>query len=431
VISMSSKKILVFPAGTEIAFEIHSALKYSKFVEIYGGTSVPCHAEFVFKNCIEDFPDIHDDTFISFLNAIVDKYDIDYIYPAHDSVVMKLTQFQNLIHAPVVTSPIETVDICRSKLKTYEFFEGEAFIPKTYATINDVVEYPVFIKPSVGQGSEGAELIENRSALDERLKSDIAYVISEYLPGEEFTVDCFTDRHGDLLVVEFRQRERIRAGISVRSRLLPMEDAILSIAETINKRLVFNGAWFFQVKKNVAGEYRLMEISPRIPGTMCVSRNLGVNYPLLTLYNHWGYDVSIIRNSNEILLDRAFINRFKTDIDYQRIYVDFDDTIIVNGTVNPQLMMFLYQSLNSGKEIYLITKHAGDINNSLDKYHVCSRMFTEIIHLKEGEEKRDYINPDKAIFIDDSFSERKKIKDAYDIPVFDLDMIECLLDWRA
>ena len=50
------KKVLVFPAGTEIAFEIHNALKYSKIVELYGVSSVSCHAEFLFKNYIEGVP---------------------------------------------------------------------------------------------------------------------------------------------------------------------------------------------------------------------------------------------------------------------------------------------------------------------------------------------------------------------------------------
>ncbi len=35
-----------------------------------------------------------------------------------------------------------------------------------------------------------------------------------------------------------------------------------------------------------------------------------------------------------------------------------------------------------------------------------------------------------SIFIDDSFSERKKVFEKTDIPVFDLDSIECLIDWR-
>ena len=46
---MSIKNILIFPAGTEIAFEIYNALKYSKFVRLFGGTSVECHADFVFE----------------------------------------------------------------------------------------------------------------------------------------------------------------------------------------------------------------------------------------------------------------------------------------------------------------------------------------------------------------------------------------------
>ena len=33
------KNVLVFPAGTEIAFEIHQALRYSKFVRLFGATA--------------------------------------------------------------------------------------------------------------------------------------------------------------------------------------------------------------------------------------------------------------------------------------------------------------------------------------------------------------------------------------------------------
>ena len=53
---MEKKKLLIFPAGTEIAFEILNALKYSKFVEIYGGTSADDHSEFVYKRLVKGFP---------------------------------------------------------------------------------------------------------------------------------------------------------------------------------------------------------------------------------------------------------------------------------------------------------------------------------------------------------------------------------------
>ena len=173
-----------------------------------------------------------------------------------------------------------------------------------------------------------------------------------------------------------------------------------------------------------------MEIAPRIAGTMCMARNLGVNMPLLTLYNMWGYDVGIINNGNAELIDRAFINRFMTDIEYERVYVDFDDTVTVRGKVNTLLMMFLYQARNAGKKLVLLTKHAEDIASSMDKYAVSPRLFDEIIHIAPGADKSEYIRP-CSIFIDDSFAERKAVRERCGIPVFDLDMVESLLNWRA
>ncbi|MDO5444089.1 MAG: ATP-grasp domain-containing protein [Eubacteriales bacterium] len=427
---METKNVLVFPAGTEIAFEIHDALKYSKFVKLYGATSVECHADFVFENCINNLPFSDAPELIDRLNEVIDEYHIDYIYPAHDSALKRLSDDRKTLHAEVVASPEKTVEICRSKNLTYTFLKDAPYLPAFYSSANDIPEFPVFIKPAVGQGSEGACLILDRQHLDEALFSGIEYSICEYLPGKEFTVDCFTDLHGKLRFINPRSRDRIRAGIAVRSHRLPCSDSIRSIAEDINSRMEFNGAWFFQLKENQSGEYRLMEVAPRIAGTMGLTRSLGVNLPLLTLYNFWGMETEIISNNNEVLLDRAFISRFHTDITYSNIYVDFDDTLILKDTVNAFLMMFLYQAHNQGKNLYLLTRHADDIYTDLDRFCIPQGLFSEIIHIDANGKKTDFIKSD-SIFIDDSFSERKRVHDKCGIPVFDLDMIESLLDWRA
>ena len=424
------KNILVFPAGTEIAFEIHDALKNSKFVNLFGATSVPCHAEFVFQTCVTGLPFVDDPTLISALNRVIDAYGIDYVYPAHDSALLRFSEERDALHAEVIASARETVEVCRSKNKTYRFLSGAPYLPAFYLSADEIPGYPVFIKPAVGQGSQGARMIKDRYHLEEALSEGQEYTICEYLPGEELTVDCFTDRHGSLLVVSPRSRERIRAGIAVRSRNLPLTEELRSIAEDINRRLSFNGAWFFQVKKNATGQFRLLEIAPRIAGTMGLTRNLGINMPLLTLYNFWGIDVSLIPNREELLLDRAFISRFRTDLSYNSVYVDFDDTLLVRGKVNAFLMMFLYQAFNQGKRLCLLTRHSTDIFTDLEKACIPASLFSEIIRLEEAGAKTDYITPD-SIFIDDSFSERKRVRDALGIPVFDLDMVESLIDWRS
>lgn len=424
---MKKDRILIFPAGTEISFEIYNSLKYCKFFDLIGGTSVKDHSEMVYDKLIEGFPFIEDKNFIDFLNKIVEEYNIDYIYPAHDSVLMKLTEYRDKIKIAIVTTTYDTVKICRSKELTYEYFRGEKFIPKIY-DFNQVKSYPVFIKPKVGQGSKGAKIILNSKELENSYTDD--NVICEYLSGEEITVDCFTDNNRQIKVISPRTRERIRNGISVRSKKIKLTEEIVNIANIINKKLVFKGAWFFQLKYNNEKEYKLLEISPRIPGTMGLSRNTGINFPLLTLYCFKNIDCEIIPNDYKIVVDRALINRYNIDYKYKNVYVDLDDTLIVNDKVNLQLVMFLYQCVNKKINIYLITKHDKKVNNTLNNYHISINLFAKIIHINKDDEKYKYIDKDKSIFIDDSFAERKKVKEYCKIPVFDVDMIECLLDWR-
>ena len=430
---------MVFPAGTEIALEIHNALKNCKFIELVGATSVPCHASYVFKNMINGYlPFADDPSFIPHLRALLDVCKIDYIYPAHDSALYTLTLHQDQLPVPVVTSALETVEICRSKMLTYKhlgsMFNKAWYLPKLYKNRTLVTEYPVFVKPSVSQGSEGAQKVNSREELN--LIMDNAtkeYVICEYLPGEEITVDCFTDRTGKLRYVGERTRERIRAGIAVRSMTLyPRDPKVREIARHINSAFDFNGAWFFQLKLDKNDEWKLLEVAPRIAGTMGLTRNLGINMPLLTMYNMLGENVEIISNDVEIALDRAFISRFRQDVEYDNVYIDFDDTLVQDGKVNPMVIAFLYQARSKRKKLILLSRHDGDIIEDLKNYCIDPALFDGVISIGKRSSKVDYIGLyDPAIFIDDSFSERKAIVKELDIPVFDVDMVESLIDWRA
>lgn len=427
---MRAKKILIFPAGTEIAFEILNALKYSKFVEIYGGTSVADHSGFVYRHLITGFPFVDEPGFLEYLNKVISEYGIECIYPAHDSASVFFSRHTDDINAQVIISDAKTTEICRSKKETYRYLKDYSFIPKTFDTVESVERYPVFVKPAIGQGSKDARRIGSRAELEDALASDSSLIICEYLPGMEFTVDCFTDKDGNLLVSKMRDRQRIRIGINLRSKEYRLDEKAGIIAKTLNSKFSFKGAWFFQLKEDIQGEYRLLEISPRIPGTMGLSRNLGINFPMLTLFVFWGVDVSIIDNGYNIMLDRAFYSAYKIDFEYNHVYLDYDDTVTLNGKVNPDVMKFIYQAVNSGKKIHLLSKHVGDLYEDMRRLHIDTGIFEDITILQAEEQKSNYIKEQKSIFIDDSFAERKRIKDATGIPVFDVDMIESLIDWR-
>lgn len=424
------KKVAVFPAGSEIGLEINNALKYSTHFEVYGLSSVPDHASYVFAHYREGIPFYTDDTFVEELNRILDEDQIDFLYPAYDDVQLYLTQIQERIHAKVVTSDRGTVKICRSKKATYEYFKDSWFVPTYFLSAGEVQKYPVFVKPDVGQGSQGALRIENREELEFALKEDPGRIICEYLPGEEYTIDCLTDADGVLQVCRMRNRKRIRNGISVSSERLPVPKKILEMAQEINQSLIFCGAWFFQIKCNQEGDYRLLEVAPRIAGTMGLNRNTGINYPLLTLFCQMNMPVDIIENKFGLEVDRALSSCYRIDYAYDTIYIDLDDTLIVNGMVNTVLVQYLYQTVNKGKQRILLTKHARNVSETLRRHRIAEELFDEIIHIRQDEEKSKYIRSQKAVFIDDSFSERKRVSESCGIPVFDCSEVEALLDWR-
>ncbi len=287
-------------------------------------------------------------------------------------------------------------------------------------------DYPVFLKPDVGQGSKGTYKANSLNDVEFYIRKDPSLLIIEYLPGKEFTIDCFTNTEGELLFCEGRERARIQNGISVNSSLHKNKD-FREVAEKINKTLSFKGVWFFQLKENEHGVLVLMEIAPRVAGTMGLVRCRGVNLPLLSLFNEAGNNVSIVENNCSIIIDRALENRYHHDIKYSHVYIDFDDLVVFNNKVNPLVLAFVYQCINKNIKINLITRHKKDIKLTLKKYRL-NHIFDEIILIDDDSQKYTHIKEKDAIFIDDSFAERKAIHDKCGIPVFDVHMVESLME---
>ena len=248
-------------------------------------------------------------------------------------------------------------------------------------------------------------------------------IVCEYLPGDEYTVDCFTDNNQNLIFIGARKRNRLSNGISVNTRPVELTEEIKNIAIKINLNLKFKGAWFFQLKKNKDGEMVLLEIASRIGGSSGLHRVKGINFTLLTIFVFFNIPVSIIENDYKIELDRALSNKYKLEIHFQHVYVDLDDTLIIFDKINHKLIGVLYDFINQNKVIHLITKHSGNLVETLKLFKI-ENIFDEIIHLKKEDNKWEFIKFEDSIFIDDSFSERQSVFFKRKIPVFSVDMIE-------
>ena len=423
-------KVLIFPAGAENALEIFYSLRYNLHLEVFGASGKSDHAGFIYPpdHYIEGNFYITSPSFLEDFNLLLKEYKIDIVIPTHDTIALYMAENRHLIRAKIVVSDSQTALLCREKKLTYALMAGYDFCPQIYKQPQDIPGFPVFLKPNRAEGSKGTFIAQSIDEVIAKITDHPELLICEYLPGQELTVDCFTNKKHELLFVGPRTRERVQMGISFHSESVELTEEIQRIASTINSKLELRGAWFFQVKQGRDSHYKLLEISTRQAGTMALYRQVGINFALLSIFDVMGVDVSILKNQLDIQLDRCLHNRYHFNYEYKDVYIDFDDTIIVSDKVNDLLMQYLYQAANCGKKLHLITRHELNITETLKMYKIADNLFDEIISLGPMEKKSDHINPEKAIFIDNHFLERKIISEIFGIPVFDVDAVECLVN---
>lgn len=422
--------VLIFPAGIENGLEIFKALRGCKEVRLHGASSPEANQAFYVFEKPYIIRDVRTDGWLDDLNKTIRENDIDIVFPANSTVIDHLSPLREKILAPVLLPEREVIDLTRSKKSSLEAMKGLIPIPDVYSTPEKITSFPAFAKPDMGYGSQGITIVEN---LEQAKSIDFDnFIVQQYLPGKEYSVDCFSNMDGKLLFSGARERSRIRMGTSMHAEVVPpdIEKNLRNYAEKILEKIKITGAWFFQVKEDDDGILRLLEIDIRIAGTMCFNRGRGINFPLLSILQFNGMSVSTLVNDISLSLDRCLKNRYRHDYQYDSVYVDLDDTLVIHDHLNTELIQFLYQCINKKKKIVLISKHLGsDINAYLKKWRI-SEIFDEIIWLKESDSKANYIPHQKAIFIEDSFSQRLEVSKKCGVPTFDPSMVEVLLDDR-
>lgn len=421
------KRVLVLNCGTLASTDINMALRNNDEFEVWGASTNKNHGIYVYKNYIEDIPNMNEPNFVEVLNRKIEEYNFEFIIATHEDLALFLQENKDKINATIVCSNYDTALLCRYKTKTYEKMKDYDFIPKTFEK-EEIKEFPVFIKKDTDQGARNAYKIENEEQLNLYAKKP-EMIICEYLPGEEVTVDCFTNKNHKLLFCNPRVADRMLAGIDVHSRRIELTDEIKYIAESLNKEIEFRGFWFFQIKKDINGKFKLLEISTRLPGAFSLSRCLDVNLPLMALKDFDGQDVELTFNDISIEADKQFLGKYSLGIEYSSVYIDFE-TCLKNGEkTNVFLMLYLYQCLNKKIEVNLVGQEKNETIKYLEEKKISKNIFKNIIEIDRNSIK--HVLKKESIFLsnDDNLknSLRKEIKEN----CFSNNIIESLIDWRS
>jgi len=428
-------KGIIFPSSSTVSLEIIESLKNNKYIYIIGVNS---HDNYEYKELFEtsynNCPIINDEDklAINYLLEISKNNNINFIIPTMDYSHLILSKYKYLFdqyNIKIITSSYETNKICISKKNTYNILSDIIDCPILY-NINDInfVTEKIFLKPDIGYGSRNCLIINNIEELKKNYNESL--LILEYLPNDEYTIDCFS-LNKKLIYINIRKRKLYKNGLSVITETVDINTKLYKdiedFGENINNRIEFIGAWFFQVKFDKNNNCKLLEISTRIAGASSINRLNGCNLTLLSIYHHFNYPIEIIKNNNYFNVSKIYKNIINLDklFDYNNIFIDFDDTIKIKDKVNPNAISFLYKCLNNNKDIYLISRHTGNIEETLDNIKLSKNIFKKIIIISDRNTKKSNFILEKSIFIDDSFEERNDvIKNVKDVLCFDIDFFE-------
>lgn len=222
----------------------------------------------------------------------------------------------------VLVSSEKSIGIANNKSACYQFLKEKGIAVPDYRIVKTAEEFvhaafelghphqSFTFKPSVSNGSRGFRIVSDSLNETEQLfqykpyNTYITYahalkilssqpfpelLLSEYLPGDEFSVDCLAN-HGAAVMVVPRLRSKMINGISVQGAFVQNE-AVIAYCQHIIDAIGLHGNIGIQVKLNGAGQPLLLEINPRVQGTIVAGLGAGINLPLLAVKQELGLNI--------------------------------------------------------------------------------------------------------------------------------------------
>ncbi len=188
----------------------------------------------------------------------------------------------------------------------------EAFVTAVYEL--GYPDQPICFKPLDANGSRGFRIIDPRISrykllfemkptstyitLDEVMsifdEAEIfsQLIVMEFLPGNEYSVDLLAD-HGRPLYTIPRRRDVISAGISIKGEIVKEND-VINYCNEIVQSLKLHGNIGIQVKRARSNTPFILEINPRIQGSIVHCTGAGVNLPYYAVKMALQEDVPIV-----------------------------------------------------------------------------------------------------------------------------------------
>lgn len=322
------KRILITGAGAPGGPGIIKALRTTTEVHVLVADADENACGRFLVNSFEKIPHANDAGFIPEVLRICEKHAIDVIFPLVTKELFHLARHKKTFAAKgirIIVSDDEMLQLANNKRMLYEHLQRQQIITPEFFVVHSpeafmeaaaklgYPEKPFCFKPSVSNGSRGFRVVSqqvNEMDLLFNYKPNntfMAYekaveilssgpfpeiLVTEYLPGEEYTVDALL-KDGELKLMLPRHRLQMREGISIRGEFVAKPE-IMDYTKAILGSMHLHGPVGVQMKQGADGLFKILEINPRIQGTSVAAMGLDINLPLMAVLQEFNQDITVM-----------------------------------------------------------------------------------------------------------------------------------------
>ena len=281
-----------------------------------------------------------DPRYISELYDICRKEHVDVLIPCNTNELELLSlqsyKFEK-INTKVLVSDITGLRIANDKIHSYEYFKTVEIKTPTTLITSSYDELKAFLEDNEGTtfvmkqrhgcGSRGFRIIGSNDNLladkpsgvfieDEELKrvfnGEAEYLVQEYLPGDEYTVDVVAC-HGDVVQSACKLNSNMEKGVA-RKSVIVRNDKCLEQCIKVCERLNLHGNIGFDLKCDKEGFPVIIDVNPRLTATVSLIAMAGMNMPYNALCLELGesvrtgdlkYGTSLVRRIKDYYFDEG------------------------------------------------------------------------------------------------------------------------------
>ncbi|MDH3348775.1 MAG: ATP-grasp domain-containing protein [Desulfobulbaceae bacterium] len=280
-----------------------------------------------------------DPSYIQHLINLCQKEEIDVVAPFSDEETLAISSKKKDFseqNIATVCSLFEDVSVAGDKgsmllrLKERGLVVPRFSLPRTTDDLFSAAQelgYPekeIIVKPRRGRGGRGVVLLKetpnvmnNRGPLELKLEwyaeeakktEPLDIILMEYLPGEDYSVDCLCINGNPEIIVPRRRMNTI-AGPSLVGKIVKNGEVETVVRSTLEQAFSFDSNVNVQLRYSQSGEGGVplvYEINPRLAGTIVANKKAGADLLLYGILHAAGIALPAINYLKEVNMSRYF-----------------------------------------------------------------------------------------------------------------------------